>query len=181
MRKEKVLNMVLAIMLSLTSVAMQGCNKPVRPEKPSVESDGELPDEEESGTSEEVLVKEYTITYYAVEQGKVCEINPLLYLKDGNYPTTYKAGEEIYISPLKGGYVDISPNEDREFKGWYAESTCETLYSEKTTTYRELPDWLGEGNPTQIQEEKYGGFRIKTEGDLVFYAKLSCGYWYGPY
>lgn len=122
----------------------------------------------------------YSISYYAVEYGKVVEINPLLYRENGSYPTNYTAGEEIYISPLKAGYIDISSTEDRKFKGWYADVDCSVLYSGKTETEKEVPDWLGDGSG-KITEETYGGFWIKTQGDLVFYAKLACGEWTKPY
>ena len=122
----------------------------------------------------------YRISYYAVENGKVVELNPLLYQENGSYPTCYTAGEEIYISPLKTGLVDISPNEDRRFQGWYADAGCSVIYIGKTETDKAVPEWIGDGSG-KITEETYGGFWIKTQGDLVFYAKLECGLWIGPY
>lgn len=122
----------------------------------------------------------YSISYYAIEEGKVVAINPLLYQENGSYPTSYTAGEEVYISPLKAGWVDISVREDREFKGWYADANCSVLYSGKTETEVEDPEWFETGAGVR-KETTYGGFWIKTQGDLVFYAKLSCGEWTKAY
>ena len=155
----------IAVILSVMCVACGG-----RTEKPPANSSSSsttIPDEKN---------EYYTITYLAVEGGKVVELNPLMYEAYGSYPTQYEAGEEVYISPLKSGYVDISPNEDRVFKGWYADEACTFLYS--TSTTKEHNYALSDKTYTTTE---YGGFRIKTKGDIVIYAKLSCGYWYGPY
>lgn len=155
----------IAVILSMVCVACGGGTE--TPPTNSSSSSTTIPDERN---------EYYTITYLAVENGEVVEVNPLMYETYGSYPTQYKAGEEVYISPLKNGYVDISPNEDRVFKGWYADEACTFLYSTTTTIEK---DYVF-SDETYTQTE-YGGFRMKTEGDIVIYAKLSCGYWYGPY
>lgn len=147
-----------------------------------IEEPPKLSETESSSTmsdvsSENPEEKEYTITYYAVDNGKITEINPKLYIKDGSYPTSYNSGEELYISPLKNGIVDISANEDMEFKGWYADKACTLMYSAAEGEEVYYPEWAG-GTRTEYE---YSGFRIKVEGDLVFYAKISHGYWIGPY
>ena len=168
------------ILIALMSIFICSCGVTPKPKPiyPPITSEGtsESPPE----TPPETEKRQYSISYYAVERGKVVEINPLLYRENGSYPTNYTAGEEIYISPLKGGYIDISSTEDRKFKGWYADVDCSVLYSGKTETEKEVPDWLGDGRG-KITEETYGGFWIKAQGDLVFYAKLSCGVWTKPY
>ena len=170
-----ILSMTMTLLVSSSCVSCTSCE---RTETPSSTESVQLPDSEQSSSSEKDV---YSITYYAVENGKLAEINPLLFMKDGNYPTSYKAGEEVYISPLKNGLVDISPNEDREFQGWYADAACTVMYSGDTTTEHEYPNWWGEDETYTVTEHEYSGFRIKTEGNLVFYAKLACGYWIGPY
>ena len=147
---------------------------------------GKKPNDSASGGADNE--KMYTITYYAVEYGRfdskdpvVTEINPLMFLKDGSYPTSYDEGEEVYISPLKSGLVDISDHEDREFKGWYADVTCTMLYSDVSTTEYEFPDWWDEGETYTVTEDEYSGIKVKASGDLIFYAKLVCGYWTGAY
>ena len=164
---------LLSILLAITTVvSFAACGK-----KPNDSASG--------GTENE---KTYSITYYAVEYGRigskepvVTEINPLMFLEDGSYPTGYDEGEEVYISPLKSGLVDISLHEDREFKGWYADVTCTTLYSEVTTTEHEVPYWWEEDGTYTITEDEYSGIKVKASGDLIFYAKLNCGYWTGAY
>ena len=174
--KRKVLITSLAfVMLFICSCGVTPKPKPILPPITS-EGTSESPHE----TPPETKKEEYSISYYAVEYGKVVEINPLMYQENGSYPTSYTAGEEIYISPLKSGYIDISPNEDRRFKGWYADVGCSVMYSGKTETDKQVPDWMGDGSGW-LTEETYGGFWIKTQGDLVVFAKLECGLWIGPY
>ena len=162
------------IILLFGSCEASSTPKPLLPPTTSEATSETLPE-----ISPEPEKRQYSISYYALEYGKVVEINSLLYQEDGSYPTSYTAGEEIYISPLKTGLVDISPNEDRRFKGWYADAACSVMYSGKTETDKKVPEWV-DGSGWQT-EETYGGFWLKTEGDLVIYAKLECGLWIGPY
>lgn len=127
--------------------------------------------EEESSASE----KMYSIKYYGVVNGKIEELHPNLFYDDGSYPTGYDEGERIYISPLKS-YAEISQNEDRMFSGWYADSTCTTLYSD--IEKYEVEEWF---DGTMTTEVKYSGITFEANEDIVLYAKLSAGYWIGPY
>ena len=171
---------VIVVSIALISLFLSSCGGEIatKPWQPPIKS--EEASDSPPKVDPETEKRTYRISYYAVERGEVVEINPLLYEPSGNYPTSYEAGETVYISPLKNGLVDISENEDREFAGWYADANCSVLYSGKTVTDKQVPDWIGDGSGW-LTEETYGGFWISTQGDLVFYAKLRCGLWIGPF
>ena len=175
MKRKVFITSLACIILLFSSCEATAKPKPILPPITSEETSEEPPEK-----PAETEKTQYSISYYAVEHGKVVEINPILYQEDGNYPTSYTAGEEIYISSLRSGYIDISPNEDRKFQGWYADAECSVMYSGKIETDKQVPDWIGDGSGW-LTEETYGGFWIKAQGDLVLYAKLECGFWTGQY
>ena len=105
-------------------------------------------DEPEDVSTSLVGVTAYSISYYAVEKGKVVDVYPSLFKPGGSYPTSYVAGEYVYIDDLEE-IIFIGKYEDRMFLGWYMDEAC-----------------------TQKYENGKKGL-----GDLTLYAKLSVGYW----
>ena len=92
----------------------------------------------------------YTITYKAVQDGEVTEIDERLYDPEGNYPESYTEGKSTTVNLLKDR-VDISANEDLTFLGWYLDETLETAFD--------------------------GTIDSGSMGNITLYAKISHGYW----
>ena len=169
----KTITTLAALIMVTTTVFFVGCGKlPSDPSGSSVTPEGDsvviIPGD---GSNKET----YTVTYYGIIDGEVVEIPKECYKKDGNYPTSYRAGEQIYISPLEE-IAYIGEHEDREFHGWYADAACTTLYSEMS----EEEAWYFFEEGTYIKEVA-GGVTFKAKADITLYAKLTVAYWLGPY
>ena len=95
--------------------------------------------EEEEKTPQDT----YSVSYLAVEDGEVVRMYDSLYMKGGNYPTTYTNGERLYVDDLNE-IIFVGATEDRTFLGWYIDPECETpfecggTYSENLTLYAKL-------------------------------------------
>ena len=104
--------------------------------------------EEEEKTPQDT----YSVSYLAVEDGEVVRMYDSLYMKGGNYPTTYTNGETLHVDDLRE-IIFVGADEDRTFLGWYIDPECKTPFES-------------------------GG---KYTENLTLYAKLEKGYWSGLY
>ena len=156
----------IAMDIALVALGISACRKTNKPANSSntviesVQPDDSATEDSSSDSSEGTT--DYKITYYVVidswngglEEPVPLEEYSFLKLRNGKYPTTYKANTRVHVDELIDIYFTDSTT-DVMFVSWYADPLCTREYGQEVD--------------------------FQTSGNLEVYALLDEGKWTEEY
>lgn len=115
----------------------------------------------------------YTVSYAAIENGRVTSIYAPLFKKDGTYPASYVEGETFTVSDLNGRTTRTPVPECWGWDGAYV-STGEFTDPYNANRTFEFLGWFLDGECLVPFDSAASA---DLHGDIVLYAKISVGIW----